>query len=457
MGNNIAGTIAIDGIKIAFTEDNYKFTFILTDNKTNKIELIPDENGYVWGRLFDDNAIAIYTKDSVCVNKVCVLNTWNYIIFNRPINIINGKYDSFRGFEAIEFSNGAIKSINPCWAIHRDYEKAKEISGENAYYIVYKYNQDDKKFVYECNGEEVQWIFGSTVNSKFSIDEGISLENTNSVLFIEFARPKYLDTFYDYYGYIQTMVGFLTYRRNTTFEPIKLKYKSENRYLDLAKCYVKWAEYTDGKSNIVEHNRSALNSINIKWLDDNSFKKLIDCIIAKDMILPIEILPDDDNDARRMRVSKIKSICSALEVEINAAKIRVSKQDELTHLIDAVKSLIDECNSNSSDIPQGTFDTMYSSIGHWGDSLTDRIIAAWNIYLPLITPKLTMMNASVANDDVKRLVKARNTATHSGNVNLDDKLADTAYWMLHLIYAMAMKRIGLSDEVIKDTFLRGLI
>lgn len=68
-----------------------------------------------------------------------------------------------------------------------------------------------------------------------------------------------------------------------------------------------------------------------------------------------------------------------------------------------------------------------------------------------------LMGEYISRKQIDELVKYRNTITHGSFMPLDNKIAETAFVLMELVYCCILKRIGLTDKVIKDLFKRHLI
>lgn len=369
MSKQLTGKIRQDGHIIIFTSDEYRFTFVRVDDYKDpnghylQFILHPDNAGYVWGVTSEQKVIAIYIKEDICIYHSLVTNTWNYIIFSTlPYEKADGIYDErvvmdsvllnqkdsdelsriFR-FTGIEFINGFVRSVNPCNALHKDFDLEKKIidfektEGESPHgVLVYKVFDDNKKFTVDIDDSSTVWMFGSAVSQRNDINKGEALSNDISSLIIEFHSGQTLRTFYDYYGYVSDILAFLAYRRNVYYESIKLLTKHPKYgFSSFAECYVM---YEDPASV-----RDMVRVVSVKPFTDDMFKKLVASSMnkAKDGVgLPISIIPKDDDDAVLMTTDKIRSICSALETEINATGVKSVKNAELESLILEEKKML---------------------------------------------------------------------------------------------------------------------
>lgn len=471
----IAGTINQNNNIISFVADEFSFTFINNNfvqpiDFANYSELEPDENGYIWGTTHEGKGIAIFIKKRLEVKNVKTLDTWNYIVFNnRSFN--NSDIGEIKcGINAIKFVNGSVQSISSRCALQEDFEE--EINYKEKYNkirFIYEPIEDSKEFFTNINNEKVRWYFGSEIKQKNSIEEGNSLENTTSYLCVKFEKDKDLKAFYDYYGYVTALIAFLTFRKNIIFEKIELLSGNKTTLSKIGQCYVRSSYNEINSSNdrsnslTLEKNggniRSFMNVLSVRELSDESFSRIVNCVIKpqEESTLPLVVVPKDKNDFF-VNEDRIRLICSALEVEINAAGIVVSKEKDMQELKSEVKSIVKSFRSDANRSISGkAYDVIFNSISYWGDAIADRALKAWKMNRELIERFLLINSIRIEDDDIIRFVKARNDITHRGFHEIDDSLASTSFALIGLIYAMAMIRMEVKKDVIIDLMGRNFI
>ena len=488
MKSQLTGKIRIDGHVVIFTSDGFRFTFVRVDDyrdadgRYSKFVLRADKVGYVWGVTSDQKVIAVYIKEDREIYHSLVTNTWNYIIIEclpngkadgisdeRPmldsVSLLQKDSDElsqlFR-FNRIEFLNGSVRSVNPCNALHENFDLEKRIAdfdnqpeSDHAHgLLVYDVVDDSKKFTIDIDGDVTIWRFGSTVSWRNDINKGEVLANDTSSLIIEFNSDQTLETFYDYYGYVSDILAFLTYRRNIFYESIKLlTMHPDYGVASYAECYVNFTRPASV--------RDMVRVVSVKLFTDEMFKKLVVSSQAKSKDcagLPTSVIPQDDDDAIMMNADKVRRICSALESEINATGVKSVYNEELDSLINKVKDVI-KAHRKQSDkehkLPDKTYDNIFSSISHWSDPAADRFVRAWheNEDLNLTTG----WNIIVYDRDIEEFVNVRNRITHSGQGELTEKIANTGIALSALTYSLALQRIGVDKEYIREIMERGLI
>lgn len=455
--NVLTGIIKVEGETLTFVCDDFKFTFVRAGNDTSAIRtsltIKADSSGYIWGTTYGDKAIAIYTNQDIVIKHTLVFNTWNYIVFKSQI------YEKDAVFNGIRFFDGSIKSINPCHTLKRECDIEYELNKKDkSRYYVYKAYDSTKRIDIELGEDKTTWIFGNEIHSKLSIEEGTSLKDGTSVLGVEFNDLRPLKTFYDYYGFVSSIVAFMTYRSLVAFDRVTLTTKDEKGHSeDIADCYIKIA----GKAVA----RRMMNSMSVHLLTENCIKEIVLNAVQKDKrgrFLPLDFLPKSDEDFGFLTKNRLRNICTALEVEMDLAKISASKDDDLINLIQRVNELIKERRSNKEiHIENKTYDNIFNSIRHWGDSVADRAIMAWNSHFDEIVPLMKSMsidwNAETIYRNIARFINTRNKITHEGFNELDENVAVTSVLLSALVYCMTMTRLGIDKEKIKVIMTWGFI
>ena len=189
---SISGFFETEKGNIAFYAENFKFTFMNPGFTGEDIVLKADESGYIYGKTYGGKSIAVFSKDDIRVKKTCVLNTWNYIVSKSDYYPIQ----YMQSFKGIRFKNGVIRTVYPCNGLHRDLEKSE------GKYLTYCVEKDCKEYNLTQEKEPAVWQFTSEVHESWSIDEGTSLSNTDSILDIIFKEEQEFSVFGKFYGYV---------------------------------------------------------------------------------------------------------------------------------------------------------------------------------------------------------------------------------------------------------------
>lgn len=439
---DMAGIIKTDTVTISFTVENFQFIFVKTDSLNEKTIIHVDESGYIWGTTYSRKNIAIYAREDIEVQDVRILKTWNYIISKTYI-----AKKHMRLFDGIRFENGVVRTIYPCNALHKDFEKTKDNT------LVYYIEKDSKEFYFQQNEQEILWNFHSAVNQKMSIDEGISLSNSNSILDIIFDKEQNYTVFSNHYRYVYDFCSFLTFRTNISFEKVQLFYIGPNKRREVfSECFVKNPDTLS--------QRKFQNIISVRSLNDKVFNNIMLNILKTDKKhkgLPLSIISKDDLDVKIMDIGKIRNICSVLEMELDLEGVRLTNDAGMKELIDSVKYIVKKHRKGSNALSEKTYNKIFGSITHWSQPLAERAWAAWTQHMEEVKPMLQKYDLSITQDSIEDFVKARNNITHNGLTGISDEVSLTAFVLMGLIYCCTLSRLGMDPEEIKCIIDRNLI
>lgn len=460
--------------QISFVIKEFQITFINTDIRISEVELTPNQNGYIMGHILNSDkykAIAIYVNKPITVKPSKDITLLHYILLKTLPPIGDDGQILFPGFQGITFVNGSIMSVNPCCSLREDTEKTDELNKHQEdkpnHYFVYRFVPNDKHFSLTTNNTCVEWHFSSTIKQHASYEQGCSIENNESTLTLQFSEKQELITFYNYYGYVTTFLSYLTFRVAAPYEKILLLYKDSKYGLrDFAECYINnnwsfWSnEYTLQQKTTISHVRKPHLSLTIHELSDESFSLIMHSIIKDNNAigLPIAIIPQNDFDALQVTPNKIKTICSMIEIEVDAQKIGLKKNAEFNKLIKEVKDIIKSYKENDdTTISTKTYDKLFGSIAHWGNTLSDRTIEAWHLSENILGKWLEYKNIIISDENIERTVQARNNLTHRGFQLLDENIYTTTIALLGLAYVLSLKRMKICDVTIYNLITKGSI
>ena len=422
---------SVDG-KITVYGNEYSFIFAKSGNHSVSTQIKPDEAGFVWARKPDGSSIGIHAGQIIDVKDVRRLNTWCYIDFKCCVE------DSTSCCaDGMSLVNGSLKSIFSCHAIEPDFDSP--FNGG----IIYKYNNDSIEYNTDI-GEKVRWIIGSRVVERTSVMEGNALENKDVIMNLEFENKVDICKLQDYYRIAEQLLSFLTFQREIAFEKIEILKHNGYGLNTIGEVHI--------KKNDVQI-RDFMEVINIGYLDEVIFSNMVKVLAKNDLKikgLPLEILPNDKTDKLRISVGRIRAICSALEMELDARKVGGEKSEELEKLVKEVKEIIKSHRTNLHTLSDKTYDSICASLAHWNNPLAERINRVWGEHIEVIRPFLNGYGIDIFEDDINYFVKSRNNITHNGLTSLDNRMVNTAFALMALTYACALERMKMDCENIKD-------
>lgn len=435
----ITGVISNTENPVIFSvnEKSYDFYFLTPQIKdvikyTPPIIIEPEDN-FVYGLTHDRKKIAIYVGNkSIKVFGSKCFSTDTYFLSNYGIDV-----DIIDSFDGMSFYGGTVNSVF--------YMDALDIEIDDHYENIGKLKDDKKSFLIELEDEKIKM----EISSEIKIYEGVSehiIRNDEAVLTIKFQSSKKIDEAIKYYSNICNMLSFMTFRSKVGFDKVCLLKKTEE--FDFP---VEYAEmfFKHNNNYSLKDTRKNLSINDI----EECFPKLASLFLEKKekRILPmLGFIPENDKDVYTISYKQIKEICSALEYEYNyITDINVYENAAVRQLYNEVKTFIKEYRKTDNLISDGTYDLIFGSIKHWSLSLKDKLYAVREKY----EEEISVFNESPYNIDdtaIKEFVNCRNGSTHGGESNLTEKVAETAFCLIGVVYCCILERIGLEKDKLKE-------
>lgn len=418
--------------RISFVLDGFQCVFINSNVKVKTPEVIFCNQGFILGMTTKGEYVYIHSGKDLKVFTQITLNTGSYFVSERP---------NIETYTAISFRNGILNKLFFKSALEFEYNETTE--------RIVKYQNDSLNY---CLSNER--IKGSiTVRSR--TQESMSLEKGNSIAIVgtevelSFDNEKKIQTISEMFGYMLSMCRFMSFRRNVGFEEIILAEKSERIpgiNEDIAKCYIRY-DYIESTE------KSIIMCITFNALG-GCVDKLLDSIVSNKPKKPrfnIGFIPENDKDVNIITNMKIREVCSALESEMELAKITVHQEEKFYDLIRDLKMVVKRHRDgiNSLTDPK-IYDYILGTLDHLSGALADRIWECWVDCQPMI-------GEWIERTLIDKLVKYRNTITHGNYMQLDGELADSTDILMKLVYCCVLRRIGMNENLIKDLFKKKII
>ena len=417
---------------VSFVMDDFQCVFINTAVDKKEPECLSLHHGYIVGRTTEGRYIYIYSHCDIHVHRKATLNTWLYIVSSRP---------ALEQFEGVSFRSGILNKLF--------YKSALEFDYDDSSYKKVKY-KDDKE-IYSLTNDKIKGMLSisSMVCESMSVEKGDSLATTGTELSLAFDEPKDIQIFPQIYGYVMNLCQFMAFRKNIGFETIVLEEKNDmypGMYNEKAQCYVR-SEYASFTAKSI-----------VSCLTFNILGRCVDGLLSsivdnkpKKPQFNLGYIPENDKDVNIVTGIKIRELCSALESEMELAKITVDQEAEFEKLLQQLRDIVKAHRDGENPITDPkAYDYILGSLGHLTGALADRIEKCFIMYQPL-------MGEWVSRRQIDELVRYRNTITHGSFMQLNGELAETTYVLMKLVYCCVLKRIGMQDEQIKDVMQRRLI
>lgn len=446
---DFSGIIEQLGAEITFVNNGFCFEFMskpydFRDNHHDIVKIMPDEHGFVYGKLHDGRGIAIYTGQELPIIGNRTFATWCYIIVQdyddmSRLNCIDG----------IRFFGGTVDTLYPPRSLGHDFEN----HSKNAFAL--KYTPD--KTVFDLSASELKGRLEleSVITAGHRDKKGFYMMNDGSRMDLLFDQCINLSNIEKLYNTIIAVLRFLSFRENVGFERIALlkrdnSFSEDDFYLEYAECHIPCSDSLT--------QRDSQRCISFRMLDSEKITKLFDAIMhetERKSSYCISFLPADDSKSMSVDNDIIKSTVSAIECELELAKLKLPKDEKMEALKKQVIRIVKE-SEDKSELNDKAYSVIFGSIDHWGDSLSNRI---YEIYL-LHKDEMAVFFKDLPEYDfnkaeIEKLVIYRNDITHGRyRVNNLDVVCATLCLMA-LVYCCILTRIGMEKSQIKSIMESG--
>ena len=417
---------------VSFVLDGFQCIFFNTDPEPKTFTILSQYQGFILGRTTRKKYVYIYSNEDLKVWNELTLNTWGYFVSSSP---------DITSYKAICFEGGILNKLFFQSSIIVDCTDTGET----------KVKYEDDSLTYPLSNKKIKGSISihSNPHEHRSVEGGDSITTGGAHLEIIFEGKKEIQTFPEIFGYILNMCRFMTFRHNIRFEKITLKDKC-NQFPEImdsiAECYIHYDHIQDTEKSF--HSCVTFNKLGA------CVTNLLDSIVDNKPNKPrfnIGFIPEDDKNVAFITSIKIREVCSALESEMELSKIQVQQEEAFDRLVKKLKAIVieDRDGIHSLTDPKA-YDYILGTLKHLSGALADRIEKCFFECQPL-------MGEWISRKHIDELVKYRNTITHGSFMPLENKLAETTFILMKLVYCCVLKRIGLDDNVIKELFKWHLI
>lgn len=417
---------------ISFVLDGFQCIFFNTDPEPKAPTVIPQNQRFILGRTTGKKYVYMYSEQNLKIWHELILNTWGYFISSCP---------DINTYKAICFKGGILNKLFYQSSIGFEYSSDAER----------KVKYQDDSLTYPLSNKKIAGNISvySTPHESMSLEKGESISTKGVNLELTFDEEKEIQSFPEIFGYMLNMCQFMAFRSNIRFEGISLKKKRDTypEIIDsIAECCVRYDHTQDTNKRI--HSCITFNTLG------ECVTNLIDSIVNNTPRQPrfnIGFIPENDENAAYITSMRIREICSALESEMTLAGIQVQQEEAFDALINKLKTIVTEDREGDHPLTDAKiYDNILGTLDHLSGALADRIEKCFLEYQPL-------MGEWISRKEIDKLVKYRNTITHGSFMPLDNKLAETAFILMQLVYCCILKRIGMEDDAVKELFKWHLI
>lgn len=444
-----SGIVEQSGEIITFVISGFCFDFMTKpydsfDYHKNEVTLEPDEHGFITGKLHNGCGIAIYIGHKLSILGRCTFTTWCYIIIEDYADI-----PQLNCIERIRFTGGTVNTLYPPKSLFFD---SKSLTDKP---FSVEYTPD--KTVFDLNTTQLNGSleFDAIIKTGFTANKGFFLMNDGSRMDWHFNQAINIGSIEKAYNSIISVFRFLTFRENVGFESIALLKKDDS--LPENDCYSKFAvcHIQDTKSFT---KRPYQRCIDFRMLDSSVLSNLFATIMRdaeRKASFCINFLPKSDNEYLFVDNEKIRATISAIECELELAKISLPKTEKLEALKKQVINIVKRSQDNT-ELNEKSYSVILGSIDHWGDSLSDRIYELYLRHKDEMDVFLKDLPGYVFSEkEIGNLVIYRNDITHGKyRVNTED-IAAATLCLMALVYCCILTRIGMEKSQIIDIMKSG--
>lgn len=203
-----------------------------------------------------------------------------------------------------------------------------------------KYRNDTES--YHLTNKKIKGVLsiGSVITEGMSVEKGDSIFIKGTRLELNFDEKKDVQSFSELFGYIFNLCQFMAFRKNIKFEEIAIQGKSK-QYPEInetiADCFVRYEDIQETEKDI--HNCITFNIIG------ENIDRLLSSIIDNKPKKPqfnLGFIPENDKDVNCITSIKIREVCSALESEMELAKIKAEQEKEFDNLVKTLKTIVEK-------------------------------------------------------------------------------------------------------------------
>lgn len=415
---------------ISFVIDDFRCVFINSNMDVRMAENIIAVQGFILGRTTERKYIYIHAGRNLEIRSQLTLNTWLYLISYR---------EDVSSFEAISFQGGILNKLFFKSALEFDFSGSEKIKC-----------RDDTESYYLTN-EKIKGILsiGSVITESMSVEKGDSIFIKGVRLELNFDENKGISSFSELFGYIFSLCQFMAFRKNIKFEEIAIQRKSQQYPKvneTIADCFVRYEDIQETEKDI--HNCITFNSIG------KSIDRLLSSIINNKPKKPqfnLGFIPENDKDVECITSIKIREVCSALESEMELAKIKVEQEKEFEDLVKTLKTIVEKHRDGDKPFTDvKVYDYILGNLRHLSGALADRIEKCFFEHQ-------SELREVINRNQIDRIVNYRNAITHGSYMQLNAELADITVVLMKLVYCCVLKRIGLDKNRISDMMMRHII
>lgn len=433
--STISGYINIGENKYAFILENYRGKIF--NNAPNVF----------WPRKVDVPKIINGVTDRNYNIALCVSNpqeSGNCIVFSCPYFIMdkaNCMNYEISEFKEIEFIGESLNLIIDPSDIYEKFDFEAE-PFEKGCSINFKPIKDvSKKFNFKILNTNVEFEHSIIPYEKRKENK---LGETNSTISIKFSDTQKIEELEKWYILVKKLTSLLVLQHNTDFDSINIFYDILLENGETMRHYAK-VFVNQRYDNLVS--KQPTRCLELKLFDDH-IQQLLN-ILENDKF-SLMFLPESNSEAHMVDYEIVKNICTALEFEFKENKMKLEKNLLITQLQKLVELEVEKFKRLNTSLDDDDFASIKSSISNWTIPAKKQVWSLYENNIEIMQYICDKKGVYLSYKQVSDFIKFRNDITHGKFPHFTQEIVDTAYILKILIYVSLLKRIGLTDGILKD-------
>ena len=422
----------------AFFVDNYLLFVLPTEieNPPSATVYAARKDGFLYGVTHQKKVIAIYLG-----------NAHSYLAFSYGFGIPayflgtalsdSIPHESKTFFDGISFEGGTLGKVFVPQSMRVNHDTA--VDG-----ILINYSDDALTYRFK----DKQCSCTVVVRSLAQFEEGLNgtfIGNAPVSLELLFDTPQPFSSFFRHYNNIRTLLSFMTFRGQISFDEIHLLNKSGKPHIGHEKT---WDVFINDKADTSQ--KHPMRTITFGDLGDctGKFLEMIYGCTDKKASYSMGFIPDNDAVALIISNDTVKAICSALECEISfAPPINTAEDSSLSELKAKICALLSEFQQGERPLQDKTRDKILGSMTHWDMSLADQVTFLFHQHEECLRAFAKNSQGELcSDDDIAAFVKYRNDITHGRYRTITKQIANTAYMLEALVYCCLLTRLDMDKS-----------
>ena len=420
------GYIEIEGRRIVFSRNDFSFQFLCEKVGFEAAKCtVPLKNieQYVFGKTQDDCEIAIFTGplDRFHTSPFSI-NTSFYMIGHN-----NVAYTDIKKYVAIEFIGGSLDLLYK-------YGEISTKCSDDRWLITIDTHTIESSFEYK--GKKCKITVAYAPRDDASIKFATHLR-------IEFPEEQEVSNLQTYIRWANKLASFLLDRENVGFDRI-ITYSNGglfgNGWYSVAECFIR-NSYLNGLTT-----RKFGISFEQVGARIGELMRIIANSDSQEQQFTLNFHPASDSETNFVSTDQLRSICSAVEHEIEVySELNAEEDARITRLIEEIKVIIHKHRDSELRLQKGTYDLICSDMKHWTAPLQLKIVKLAEKFDHILLNCRDVDSNSYSDKRISEFVKYRNKISHGSYFQMTQNVAETAIAIESLVYVCILHRIGMTD------------